>query len=110
MPRFKQLTCLVGTVAVMLGVSATAFGQTDGIYRLLNRAEVLEASKAEADRDSLPPQAAQDSFIHPSATLVPSDHFTRVATTSEFFARQDSIVVEGTIEPLPLKSRSFQSQ
>ena len=101
MPRFIQLASLIGVTAVMLGVNATAFGQTDGIYRLLNRAEVLEVGKVDTDRDRLPPQAAQDSFIHPAATLVPSDHFTRVAATSEFFARQDAVIIEGTIEPLP---------
>ena len=93
MPRFIQLASLIGVTAVMLGVNATAFGQTDGIYRLLNRAEVLEVGKVDTDRDRLPPQAAQNSFIHPAATLVPSDHFTRVAATSEFFARQDAVMI-----------------
>ena len=102
MSRFKQLACVTGFVAVAIGASTNVLGQNDGIMRLLNRADVLEAPNLdtyETESNSSP----QDTFATPVAALVPSDHFSKVGTRSGVFKnRQETMVIEGTILPPPL--------
>ena len=52
MARFKQIVYMAVFFAVMIGLQANAVGQNNGIHRLLNRAEVLEAKELNSDRDT----------------------------------------------------------
>ena len=98
MARFKQLAFAAGFFAATVGVSTTAFGQTDGIIRLLNRADVLESSKS-VTNPSESPDSIQNKFVHPAATLLPSDHFNKVSTikAGTFISRQDTVIITGEI-------------
>jgi len=100
MARSKQTVCLASFFAIMIGWQANAFGQNNGIIRLLNRAEVLEAKELKRDSDNGLTGSTEDAFVMPASTLVPSDHFAKVAAR-KLSSRQE-VVVEGTIEPLPL--------
>jgi len=100
MARSKQTVCLASFFAIMIGWQANAFGQNNGIIRLLNRAEVLEAKELKRDSDNGLTGSTEDAFVIPASTLVPSDHFAKVAAR-KLSSRQE-VVVEGTIEPLPL--------
>ena len=100
MARFKQIVYLAVFFAVMVGSQANAVGQNNGIHRLLNRAEVLEAKELNSDRDTEKVGPIEDAFVHPASALVPSDHFAKVAA-GKLASRQET-VLEGTIEPLPL--------
>ena len=105
MAQFKQLACVAGFIVIAVGVNSSVVGQTDGIFRLLNRAEVLDARSADTGQtesiDSTP-----ESFVTPAAALVPTDHFSKVGARRKFFARQDTVIVEGTIMPSPLSPNS----
>ena len=100
MARFKQIVYLAVFFAVMIGSQANAVGQNNGIHRLLNRAEVLEAKELNSDRETGVIDSAQNAFVHPASALVPSDHFAKVAAGK--LASRQGAVLEGTIEPLPL--------
>ena len=100
MARFKQIVYLAVFFAVMIGSQANAVGQNNGIHRLLNRAEVLEAKELNSDRDNEKVGPIEDAFVHPASALVPSDHFAKVAARK--LASRQGAVLEGTIEPLPL--------
>ena len=106
MAQFKQTACLASFIAVVISTQTNAWGQTDGIHRLLNRAEVLEARELDNDHRSTSNDSVEDSFVHPAAALVPSDHFSKVSART-FPSRQDTVVIEGTIiegtiQPVPL--------
>ena len=101
MARFKQIVYLAVFFAVMIGLQANAVGQNNGIHRLLNRAEVLEAKELNSDRDTEKVGPIEDAFVHPASALVPSDHFAKVAAR-KLSKNHQEILVEGTIEPLPL--------
>jgi len=110
MARFKQLACVAGFVAATIGSNVNAYGQTDGIIRLLNRADVLDTSKSDSAQ-SESSNSIQDTFVTPAAALVPSDHFNKASTRrSVFLKRQDTVVVEGSITPLPLSPESVTNQ
>lgn len=110
MARFKQLACVAGFVATAIAANVNLYGQTDGITRLLNRADVLEASKSDAAQAEST-DSIQDTFVTPAAALVPSDHFNKVNTRrSVFSTRQDTVVVEGTVMPAPLSFGAATSQ
>ena len=100
MARFKQIVYMAVFFAVMIGLQANAVGQNNGIHRLLNRAEVLEAKELNSDRDTEKVGPIEDAFVHPASALVPSDHFAKVAARK--LASRQGAVLEGTIEPLPL--------
>ena len=101
MARFKQIVYMAVFFAVMIGLQANAVGQNNGIHRLLNRAEVLEAKELNSDRDTEKVGPIEDAFVHPASALVPSDHFAKVAAR-KLSKNHQEILVEGTIEPLPL--------
>ena len=101
MSQFTQTACVVGFIAVVFGTQTNAWGQTDGIHRLLNRAEVLEARELDNDHRSTSNDSIEDSFVHPAAALVPSDHFSKVSARA-FPRRQDTGDIEGAIQPIPL--------
>ena len=103
MTHFKQLTWLACFMAVAISATANAVGQTDGIIRLLNRADVCEARKLGVDRAQAN-ELDQDTFVTPAAALVPSDHFSKVSSrmAGTLATRQDSVMVEGTIIPIPV--------
>lgn len=101
MSQFTQTACVVGFIAVVFGTQTNALGQTDGIHRLLNRAEVLEARELDNDHRSTSNDSVEDSFVHPAAALVPSDHFSKVSARA-FPRRQDTGDIEGAIQPIPL--------
>ena len=110
MARFKLLACVAGFAVAAISLNTNALGQTNGIHRLLNRAEVFDAGKADAD---LPASnsSLRDSFVTPASALVPSDHFSKSGTNRRprtLATLQDSVDVEGTIMPVPLSPESFQ--
>ena len=101
MARFKQTVCLASFFAVMIGAQSNAIAQSNGIHRLLNRAEVLEAKELNSNRDTGLVDSIEDAFVHPASALVPSDHFSKAAAR-KLSNRQQEVVIEGLIEPLPL--------
>ncbi len=103
MARFKQTACLAGFIAVMIGSQTNAVAQNNGIIRLLNRAEVLEAkeNKGTGDARSQLKGSADETFVTPAAALVPSDHFTKVAAR-KLSSRQESVMIEDAVVPTPL--------
>ena len=90
MARLRQLACVAGVIAAAMGANANALGQTNGISRLLNRADVLETNKSDTGQ-AVSIESNQDSFVTPAAALVPSDHFNKVRSPESVFkpARHD---------------------
>ena len=103
MARFKSFACVAGFIVAAIGANTNALGQSDGIIRLLNRADVIDT--AGVDHSAMT-DLSPDSFVTPAAALVPSDHFNKVHKPGMFLTRQDTIVVEGTVEPVPLSPDS----
>lgn len=108
MARFKQTACLAGFFAVMIGSQTNAVGQNNGIIRLLNRAEVIEAKKLNSDRERELNDSVEDTLVTPAAALVPSDHFAKVAAR-KLLKRQES-VLDGNVVPLPLSPEAAVSR
>ena len=100
MSRFKQTVCITGFIAVAIGTHTNALGQTGGINRLLNRAEVIEARELDGDHSTVSNESIEESFVHPSAVLVPSDHHSKVSERNSSSGR-DAVVIEGIVMPLP---------
>ena len=100
MARFKQIVYLTVFLTGMFGAQANVVGQNNGIIRLLNRAEVLEAKEFNGDDKTDKAGSVEDAFVHPASALVPSDHFAKVAARK--LSSHQEVVVEGTFEPLPL--------
>jgi len=100
MTRLKPIVYLTVFFTVMFGAQANVVGQNNGIIRLLNRAEVLEAKELNGDDETDKVGSVEDAFVHPASALVPSDHFAKIAAR-KLSSRQE-VVVEGVIEPLPL--------
>ena len=101
MARFKQTVYLAGFFTVMISWQTNAVGQNNGIIRLLNRADVLEAKEFNSDHDTRPVDSDTDMFAHPASALVPSDHFAKVAAGKQS-AGQDEFVIEGIVTPVPI--------
>ena len=98
--RFKHFACVAGFFVAAIGVNTLAIGQTDGIIRLLNRAEVFDTADASQASSHVP---ARDSFVTPAAALVPSDHFNKVGT----LRRSDTFLPQPvTVMPAPLSPES----
>ena len=109
MARFKQLACVAGFVAATIGASTNALGQTDGIIRLLNRADVLDSRTPNvAPIESI--ESNQDTFVTPAAALVPSDHFSKVSSRKKGFSKRQDVVVEGVVLPVPLSTDNANGQ
>ena len=100
MTRLKPIVYLTVFFTVMFGVQANVVGQNNGIIRLLNRAEVLEAKELNSDNEPDKVGSVEDAFVHPASALVPSDHFAKAAARK--LSSHQEVVVEGVIEPLPL--------
>ena len=103
--QLKQFACVAGFVVAAISVNTNALGQTSGITRLLNRAEVLNADRTGASQ-TVSSNSIQDSFVTPASALVPSDHFVEGNRRASTFLTPQGTVIEGTVMPVPLSSNS----
>ena len=105
MVRFTQLACSIVFFAIAIGASANVFGQSDGIVRLLNRADVLDTNKSDTTQsESI--DSIQDAYVTPAAALLPSDHFSKASTRNSAFLPRQDMIVEGTLLPEILSPES----
>ena len=107
--------CLV-TGVIVLGAAVDSIAQSDGIGRLLNKADVVAPKTDEVTAAlSTGQQTSPDDEVLPAASLLPSDHFARLnAKPSNFrragFVARQQADLEGAVLPMTVSPTINQNR